>query len=152
MKGGLTFLILGFAFASISFAQAGASDPDLSGTWVDKSNSALKYVFNEKGDKIQVQESDGDRMIANYSCNLSGSECAVKEDGKPVKVMIYYNGAKLIEIRERGNDVEKRRFSLGADGKTLVMEIIPLSSGGKTSTRTFQKQAEQQSQVANSGV
>jgi hypothetical protein len=56
-------------------------------------------------------------------------------------VMTYYNGPKLIEIIERGNDVTKRRFSLSQDGKTLVVEIMPLTDESKVTTRTFQKEA-----------
>lgn len=139
--------LLTVAFSPLCFAQAGSSDPDLSGTWLDSSNSAQRITFTEKGDSIQVRESDGTRVIADYRCNLTGTQCEVKEDGKPVKVMIYYNGSKLVEIKERGNDVEKRRFSLGKDGKTMQMEVIPLSSQGKTITRSYQKE-DSQAQVA----
>ena len=51
--------------------------------------------------------------------------------------------SKLVEIKERGQDVEKRRFSLGQDGKTMQVEIIPLSSDAKSTTRTYQKQDSQ---------
>lgn len=140
MKGALAVLAIAFAFAPISFAQAAASDPDLSGTWLDNSNSAAKITFSEKGDKIQVREMDGDRVVADYTCNLSGEQCQFKENGHPVKVTMYYNGSKLVEILERGKDVEKRRFSLNQDGKTMQVETIPMSSEGKTTTRTYQKE------------
>jgi hypothetical protein len=143
LRGVVPVLLLAIALAPLSFAQA-ASDPDLSGTWLDSSNSAEKITFNEKGDKIQVREQDGDKVLADYTCNLSGQQCNVKEAGHPVKVMIYYNGSKLIEIKERGSDVEKRRFSLGQDGKTMLVETIPLSSaGGQPITRTYQKENSQ---------
>jgi hypothetical protein len=112
----------------------------MSGTWVDQSNAGSKIVLLEKGDKIQVREMDGDRVLGDYTCNLSGSQCVVKEDGRSVNVMIYYNGSKLVEIKERGNDVEKRRFTLADDGKTMQVELIPLSGEGKTIRRTYQKQ------------
>jgi hypothetical protein len=147
LKGTLAVLILAFALAPISFAQAASSAPDLSGTWLDTSNGALKLALTEKGDKIQVRETDGDRVTADYTCALSGEQCDVKEDGHPVKVMIYYNGSKLVEIKQRGSDVEKRRFSLSDDGKTMQVESIPLSSSGKSSTHTYRKE---DSQVAKS--
>src|ERR1700685_766706 len=86
-KIGFAFLALAFAVTPISFAQT-ASDPDLSGTWLDQSNSADKITLLEKGDKIQVREMNGDRVVADYACNLGGQQCAVKEDGRPVHVML----------------------------------------------------------------
>ena len=147
MKDTLAVLILAFALTPISFAQAASSPPDLSGTWLDTSNAAVKLALTEKGDKIQVREMDGDKVTADYTCALSGEQCETKEDGRPVKVMMYFNGSKLVEIKERGSDVEKRRFSLGQDGKTMQVETIPLSSSGKSSTQSYRKE---DSQVAKS--
>ena len=140
----LVVLTVAFLFAPVCFAQTSSSDPDLSGTWLDNSNSAIKIAFQEKGDNIKVHQTDGDKVIADYSCNLNGTQCNVKEDGRPMKVMIYYNGSKLVEIAERGSDVEKRRFSLSSDGNTMQMEVIPMSSSGKSTTHTFQKQEPQE--------
>jgi hypothetical protein len=148
MRGAVTFFALAFAFAPVTFGQTAASDPDLSGTWVDSGNSAQKITINEKGNTIKVREMDGDRVAADYTCNLSGQPCNIKEDGRSVQVSLYYNGSKLVEFKQRGNEVEKRRFSLGNDGTTMLVETIPLSSTGKTVQRTYQKQ---DSQVAKSG-
>lgn len=142
MKGTLAVLLFAFAFAPNSFAQ-GASDPDLSGNWLDSANSGARITFKEKGDTIHVHEQDGDKVIADYSCNINGQQCDVKEEGHSTKVTLYYNGPKLVQITERGNDVEKRTFLMGQDGKTMQVEIIPLSSQGKTSTRTYQKEDAQ---------
>ncbi|HZS54354.1 MAG TPA: hypothetical protein VFA65_08115 [Bryobacteraceae bacterium] len=144
MRGTLAALTFALAFAPISFGQAASSDPDLTGTWTDTANAGLKLILNEKGDgKIQVRQMDGDKVVADYSCDLTGKECDIKEDGHPVKVMIYYNGSKLIEIMERGSDVEKRRFSLSQDGKTMEVETIPISSTGNSSTNTYRKEDSQ---------
>lgn len=137
-KIAVTAFVFAVVFVPLSCAQS-PSDPDLSGTWVDSSNGSNKLILQEKGDKIQVRETEGDKVITDYTCNLTGQQCEIKEDGHPVKVMIYYNGAKLIEITERGSEVSKRRFSLSKDGTSLTMEVIPLSSEGKTTTRTYQK-------------
>ena len=145
MKTAMAALVFGVVLVPVSLGQS-ASDPDLSGTWIDNSNANTRITFQEKGDKIQVHETDGDKVIADYTCNLSGQQCEIKEDGHSAKVMIYYNGSKLVEITERGSDVSKRRFSLSKDGNSMTMELIPLSSEGKTITRTYQKQ---DSQVAN---
>jgi hypothetical protein len=137
-----------FAAASAPlFAQA-PSNPDLSGFWLDNSNSADRITLSEKGDTIKVHEQDGERIVTDYTCNLSGKQCDIKEDGRSAKVMLYYDGSKLVEITERGHDVDKRLFSLGQDGRTMQVETIPLSPTGKTITRTFQKE---DAQVAKGG-
>lgn len=142
MKGALAVLLFASAFAPISFAQ-GASDPDLSGNWLDNANSAVRISLKEKDDKIQVHEQDGDRVIVDYTCNLNGQQCNFKEEGRKATVTLYYNGPKLVEITECGNQVEKRTFALAQDGKTLQVDTIPLSSQGKTSTRTYRKEDAQ---------
>lgn len=148
--GGLAVVVLAFVLTPMSFAQS-ASDPDLSGTWLDQSNANEKITLIEKGDKIQVHETDGGRVIADYTCNLSGAECKVKENGRTVSVTIYYNGPKLVEIKQRGSEAEKRRFWLGEDGKTMSVEIIPLSGEGKTTTHTYQKQDSQMAKTTSDG-
>ena len=146
LTAGLVLLLAVVVLSPCSFAQS-SSDPDMSGTWVDQSNAGHKIDMQEKGDKIQVREMDGDRILANYTCNLTGSQCSFKEDGRTVDVMMYYNGPKLVEIKTRGSDVEKRRFTLADDGKTMQVEVIPLSGDGKTVRSTYQKQGNQ---VSNS--
>ncbi|SRR5579875_1864126 len=143
MRGALTFFTLAFAFAPISFGQTASGDPDLSGTWVDSSNAAQKITIIEKGDTIKVREMDGDRVVADYTCNLSGQPCNIKEDGRTIQVTLYYNGSKLIEFKQRGNDVEKRRFSLTNGGNAMLVETIPISSTGKIIQQTYQKQDSQ---------
>ena len=135
-------LTMAAALSLASLAQS-ASDPDLSGTWVNNSNSSDKIVLTEKGETIQLHESDGDKVVTDYTCKLTGRQCEIKEDGHSAEVMLYYNGSKLIEITQRSSDVTKRRFSLSGDGKTLTMEVIPISSEGKTVTQTFHKQDTQ---------
>jgi hypothetical protein len=117
------------------------TEPDVSGTWVQSSNQAVKWVFDQKDGKMHVQEMNGDKVVGDFTCALSGQECQVKEDGQSVKVMLYYNGPKLIAIRVHGDDALKQRLSVSADGKTLQVETVPLSASQKAETLTFQRRA-----------
>ena len=143
ITGGLAAAIMAVLLTP-SFAQ-NSTQPDLSGTWVDRANNADKITVSEQGDNIQIRETEGDKVVANYKCSLDGKQCESKEEGRSAKVMTYYNGAKLVEIIERGSDVTKRRFSLSQDGKTMVVEMMPLTDESKVITRTFQKQADKNS-------
>lgn len=53
---------------------------------------------------------------------------------------MYFNGAKLVEIRERGESAIKQWLTVSADGKTLTVETVPLVSGAKPETASFHRQ------------
>lgn len=132
-------LLLAAALPS-SFAFAGQT-PNLSGTWLADSNGSLKLIFDQKDGNIHVQEVEGDKVKADFTCTLNGQECSVKEDGHSEKVMLYFNGTKLVEIRERGPETIKQRFGVSDDGKTLTEETVPLSSTQKAETLSFRRKA-----------
>lgn len=134
-------LTLAGAFSAVVMAQT-STEPDVSGTWVQTSNGAIKWILTQKDRKMHVQEMNGDRVVGDFTCALSGQECEVKEDGRSEKVMLYYNGPKLVAIRVRGDDALKQRLSVSPDGKTLQVETVPLSASQKAETLTFQRQAE----------
>jgi hypothetical protein len=131
--------LLGLLLAA-SLATAFAGQPDVSGTWLADSNGSLKLIFTQQADTLHVQEVEGDKVKADFTCSLNGKECSIKQDGHSEKVMMYFNGPKLVEIRERGSDTVKQRFTVSDDGKTLTEEIVPLSSTQKAETLSFRRQ------------
>ena len=114
--------------------------PDVSGTWLADSNASVKLIFKQKDGQLHVQELNGDKVKADFTCSLSGQECDVKQEGHPEKVMLYFNGAKLVEIRERGTDTNKERFTLSVDGTTLTEETVPLTADQRRETLLFRRQ------------
>jgi len=114
--------------------------PDVSGTWLADSNASVKLIFKQKDGQLHVQELNGDKVKADFTCSLSGQECDVKQEGHPEKVMLYFNGAKLVEIRERGTDTIKERFTLSVDGTTLTEETVPLTADQRRETLLFRRQ------------
>jgi hypothetical protein len=127
-------------FAAGAYAQSNTATPDVSGTWLNNADAASKLVLTEKDGKLRIQELSSDKPVADYTCAMDGKECTVKESGHSEKVMIYYNGPKVVEIKERGEETVKRRFAVGSDGKTLEVEIIPLSGPQKPEKQTFQRE------------
>jgi hypothetical protein len=115
--------------------------PDVSGTWIEQSNGANKWILAEKDGSMHVTEMTGDKVETDFICPLTGRECEIKQQGRPEKMMVYYNGNKLVEIREGRDGVEKKRLSVSSDGKTLNVEIVPLSSKDKKETLSFQRQS-----------
>ena len=127
-------ILLGAPIAAV------AQEPNVSGTWLAASNAAEKWIFDQKSGEIHVKELMGDKVKADFTCTLDGNECNAKEKGHSEKIMMYFNGSKLVEIRERNGDAVKQRITVSADGKTLTVETVPLSSSQKAKTYSFRRQ------------
>ena len=72
-------------------------------------------------------------------CSTSGKDC----ETKGAKVSFWFNGSKLVEMemenKGRAGHVRGRRLSLAPDGKTLQMEVIPITPEGEVSLLAFDK-------------
>ena len=136
------------AFTLIAFVEVSAhaqqDHPDFSGNWkLNVSGSHIKdskleaelarLTISQKEPAITLAESDGHAV----ECTTAGKECETKVS----KVSFWYNGSKLVEMEYQGRagHVRKRRLSLSADGKTLQMEVIPITPAGETSMLAFDK-------------
>ncbi len=124
-------------FAGFTAGPILAQTPNLSGTWLD---GAQKWVISQDSGKIHIQEVNGDKTEADYTCTLDGQTCKVKEDGRSENIMMYFNGAKLVKIAERGSSTLKQRLEVSSDGKTLNVETVPLDSNQRSETVSFHKQ------------
>ena len=131
-------VVLSFCTSAYVFGDAPAS-PDFSGTWQSESDGAVKWVLKQDDGKIHIQELRGSGVEADYSCPLGGTECNIEDSGHSEKTCLYFNGPKLVELRTRGEDVVKRRFTLSDGGKTMELELLPISPPGKTEKLAFQK-------------
>lgn len=135
----LCSILAAIAIPATLFAQT----PDLTGTWISESNVSQKLILDQKGGKIHVQEMNGEKVDVDFTCSTSGQECEAKENGHSEKVTMYFNGAKLVELRERGNDTIKQRLALSNDGKVLTVETVPLSSQEQIRIESFRRQPSQ---------
>jgi hypothetical protein len=130
--------VIVFVGCSVGLAQAQSlSAADLSGTWTDTSDGSVKWILNQDVSTIHIKEVRGTEVKADYSCQVDGPECKLRDSGREEMTSLYFNGPKLVELRTRGEDVVKRRFTASADGKTLTVEVIPIAPSGKTETLTF---------------
>lgn len=144
---GLRNLTIFLAPTLLLLASSATQDhPDLSGSW--KLNTAgskikdqklstecAKLTIAQKDESITLSESDGKPIV----CTTAGKECQTKG----LKVSFWYNGPKLVQMEIKGHageQIRKRRLSLSADGKTLEMEVIPISPAGDASLLAFEKE------------
>jgi hypothetical protein len=132
-----TFLIC-ISIAGFLAAQT-APAPSLSGTWVLGKDPSVKLVVEQTPEKVHVKELKADEVRTEYTCNLDGKDCSIKEEGHSAKVALWFNGPKLVELRTRGSEVTRRRFTLASDGKSLEVELSPMSSPGKTEILAYSR-------------
>lgn len=131
-------LFICMTMAGFAVAQT-ASAPSLSGTWVLAKDTSVKLVVEQTPEKVHVKELRGDEVRTEYTCNLDGKDCSIKEEGHSAKVALWFNGPKLVELRTRGSEVTRRRFTLASDGKSLEVELSPMSSPGKTEILAYSR-------------
>src|SRR5579872_3603614 len=111
------------------FADDFSDRAKINGAWEvtgsDK-DAGMVWRMEQKGDSIRITESHNDRQVSQLDCKIGG-ECQVK--GGHSKFMLWFNGAKLVEMETRGSEVIKRRFSASDDA--MEMEVIPIVPEGK---------------------
>jgi hypothetical protein len=134
-----SLLIAVATLAAAGTALPQSTSPALSGTWVLQKDNTVKLVVEQTPDKIHVKELKGDQVRSDYTCNLDGKDCSVKEDGHSEKVALWFNGPKLVEMITRGSEVSRKRFTLADGGKTLQVELAPMSTQGKTEILAYSR-------------
>jgi hypothetical protein len=126
---GIASIVLGAAFA-----EAGPDRQQLIGTWQSQGGESQTWKLAAKGEAMQIVRAENDRKVSEVECNTAGRECALKDEGKPVKVSMWFNGSKLVVMETRGSEVLKRRFQASGDGSTMELETIPIKPQGKPET------------------
>lgn len=123
--------------ATAAFAADPPGRAQLIGTWKqDAASEPAVWVLETKGDALHVTESQGTRKVSEFECNTVGKECEIKNEH--LKVSLYYNGPKLVELETRGSDVVKRLFSpAGTD--SLEIEVTSLVPAGKPEKITLKR-------------
>lgn len=130
-----TIICLTAALSFCGLAMAADEDADrakLAGAWEIPGDQG--WSFTNQGDTIKVTETEKGNKIADFVCNTDGKACVVKIGGKKANVSFYYNGAKLVEIEERGSEVIKRRFAADTDANTMLIEVMPMVPSGTNQT------------------
>jgi hypothetical protein len=134
----------------LSFQAAGDSDhPNLTGKWrLDTTKSEIHSVKDIQ--EWDIQQSDDVIEIASQAqgrtesikCATTGKDCNSKEAGESAQISFYYNGPMLIEMDLLGHNKEhvvKKRMKLGADGKTLEVEVMHITPQAPTDKLVFEK-------------
>jgi hypothetical protein len=131
---------------SIALADDIDNRAKLMGKWeLQKSKNSdavwiVEDVIKNRDEFIHITRQVGGQTVSDFECNV-GLECAIKVSGKSAKVMMYFNGGKLVETETKGNEVVKRRFALSDSPDVLEVEVMPLVPAGNTEKLVFKRVA-----------
>ena len=125
-------------------AAALADDSDqrakLTGSWQEPSDVKEAWVLQPLPGGMRLTSSSGGKTVMEIDCKM-GQDCDIKDSGHHAKVMMYFNGPKLVETETMGSRIVKRRFAVTGDGNTMELEVIPIEPDGKTETIVFKRVA-----------
>jgi hypothetical protein len=123
-----------FLFSAAGLTADGVDRDKLNGSWESRGSDRATWSLDVNGDAMHIVRVENDRKLSDFECNTVGRECEIKESGKPMKVSMWFNGAKLVVMETRGNEVVKRRFQPTVDGNEVEVEVIPIVPQGKPET------------------
>jgi hypothetical protein len=123
--------------ALAAWADDGDPRAKLTGSWKD-AKTASAWVLQPISDGIHISGSNGEKVAVEFDRQMA-KECQIKDAGHRAKVMMYFNGPKLIETETIGSRVVKRRFTVTGDGDTMEVETIPVEPEGKPETAVFKR-------------
>lgn len=126
--------------AAVALADDSDQRAKLTGSWQGSSDAQEAWVLQPSADGMRMTSSSGGKTVVEVDCKMA-QDCDIKDSGHHAKVMMYFNGAKLVATETMGTRIVKRRFSVTGDGNTMELEVIPIEPDGKTETIVFKRVA-----------
>jgi hypothetical protein len=124
--------------AAVALADDSDQRAKLAGSWQDASDAKEVWVLQPLPDGMHITSSSGGKTLVEVDCKMA-QECDIKDSGHHAKVMMYFNGPKLVATETIGSRILKRRFTVTGDGNTMELEVIPIEPDGKTETIVFKR-------------
>jgi hypothetical protein len=134
------FAILAMASSLIgpALADQQSDRASLIGSWV-QSGGNNAWIIDNAADGLHIKQIEGSGTVADYQCNLTGNDCDVKVGGHKAAISMYFNGAILVQIETKGDQIVKRRFSIEPSGNTLKVETIPMAAHAQPAEMEFER-------------
>ena len=139
----------------LSFAWAGNSTPNFSGTWQldsaktpDAEGRTVTYTIQDAAGKINftrvVHERDGKEVTSQFTCETGGNQCDFDEGGHKAHVSLWYNGSALMILKTDGpreDSVTQWKLELEPGGKSLKVGFEHIEPTDKAETLVFDKKS-----------
>lgn len=126
------------ALAAVALADDSDQRAKLTGSWQESSEAKEAWVLQPSPGGMHITSSSGGKTVMEIDCKMA-QDCDIKDSGHHAKVMMYFNGPKLVETETMGSRIVKRRFAVTGDGNTMELEVIPIEPDGKTETIVFKR-------------
>lgn len=126
--------------ASVALADDAEQRAKLSGSWQETSDANEAWVLQPSANGMHITSSSSGKTVVELDCKMA-QDCDIKDSGHRAKVMMYFNGAKLVATETMGSRIVKRRFTVTGDGNTMELEVIPIEPDGKAETIVFKRVA-----------
>ncbi len=136
-----TCLSIAVIFCAVACADDTGDRGKLMGSWQADPAAAEEWNFSPQGDSVKVTEVESGNKVADFVCATTGTPCAVKIGGKKANVSLWYNGAKLVELEQRGSDTVERKFAVAPGADQMQVEVLEMTQGGKSETLKFKRSA-----------
>jgi hypothetical protein len=127
--------------ATVALADDSEQRAKLTGSWqveTSGANEASSWVLRPLPDGMHIANSSGGKTVVEFDCKMA-QECDIKDSGHHAKLMMYFNGPKLVATETVGSRIVKRRFTVTGDGNTMELDVIPIEPEGKTETIVFKR-------------
>lgn len=131
-------LSLAILFCAAACADDTEDRGKLMGSWQADAAGA-QWSFVAQGDSVKVTEVESGNKVADFVCSTSGTPCEVKISGHKASVSLWYNGAKLVELEQKGSDTVERKFAVASGTDQMEVEVRAMGRGGKSETLTFKR-------------
>jgi hypothetical protein len=124
--------------------------PNFSGNWLLEASRCelhsklelTSLAIHQDDTTIAIDEQMKNKTVS-LKCGTDGKNCKATPEGESGEVMFYYNGDILVETDFLGHSKEhvvKKRLKLGADHKTLEIEVMHLTPFSPPEKWVFAKQ------------
>jgi len=129
---------VGILLAAVALADDVDQRAKLTGSWQEASDAKEAWVLQPVPDGMHITSSTAGKTVVEVDCKMA-QECDIKDSGHHAKVMMYFNGPKLVATETMGSRIVKRRFTVTGDDNTMELEVIPIEPDGKTETIVFKR-------------
>jgi hypothetical protein len=134
-----TLLVVGLACSGMLLADESTDRAKLVGTWQAPENSGPTWILKSAPQGLHVTEMQRNEKTVDFECNTMGRECDIKAPGRTFKILMWYNGPKLVVMQTRGDEVIKYRLQTLDDNK-MELEVVPIVPPGKSEVVSLARQ------------
>jgi hypothetical protein len=136
-------LALSMLVAATAWGQSHPERQQLLGSWqVEDGGNHETWVLENDGEMLRIARSEDGKVTFDLKCKPNGTDCASSDEGKKVKVSMYFNGSNLVQLETRDSYVTTRTFALDGKPDQMKIDVNPVTGPGKPYTLKLARHVE----------